>query len=99
MDKQNIVVTYNPTSEEKALFLEVLGGAASLTFLTEIPPAQREQSLENATALLSWNFPREILPQEYSKLQHVSLIQLITAICYIPGAEFLVGSSRRGVRW
>ncbi len=88
MDKQNIVVTYNPTPEEKALFLEMLGGAASLTFLTEIPPAQREQSLENATALLSWNFPREILPQEYSKLQHVSLIQLITAGAdYMPFAD------------
>ena len=88
MDKQNIVVTYNPTSEEKALFLEMLGGAASLTFLTEIPPAQRERSLENATALLSWNFPREILPQEYSKLQHVTLIQLITAGAdYMPFAD------------
>jgi glycerate dehydrogenase len=88
MDKQNIVVTYNPTSEEKALFLEMLGGAASLTFLTEIPPAQREQSLENATALLSWNFPREILPQEYSKLQRATLIQLITAGAdYMPFAD------------
>jgi glycerate dehydrogenase len=88
MDKQNIVVTYNPTPEEKALFLEMLGGAASLTFLTEIPPAQREKSLENATALLSWNFPREILPQEYSKLQHVTLIQLITAGAdYMPFAD------------
>jgi len=88
MDKQNIVVTYTPTPEEKALFLEMLGGAASLTFLTEIPPAQREQSLENATALLSWNFPREILPQEYSKLQHVTLIQLITAGAdYMPFAD------------
>jgi len=88
MDKQNIVVTYNPTPEEKALFLEMLEGAVSLTFLTEIPPAQREQSLENATALLSWNFPREILPQEYSKLQHVTLIQLITAGAdYMPFAD------------
>ena len=88
MDKQNIVVTYNPTPEEKALFLEMLGGAVSLTFLTEIPPTQREQSLENATALLSWNFPREILPQEYSKLQHVTLIQLITAGAdYMPFAD------------
>ena len=88
MDKQNIVVTYNPTPEEKALFLEMLGGEVSLTFLTEIPPAQREQSLENATALLSWNFPREILPQEYSKLQHVTLIQLVTAgVDHMPFAD------------
>jgi glycerate dehydrogenase len=88
MDKQNIVVTYNPTPVEKALFLEILGGAASLTFLTEIPPTQRERSLENATTLLSWNFPREILPQEYSRLQHVTLIQLITAGAdYMPFAD------------
>ncbi|HEX4206598.1 MAG TPA: 2-hydroxyacid dehydrogenase [Ktedonobacteraceae bacterium] len=79
MDKQNIVVTYNATSEEKALFFEVLGSEASLTFLNEIPVAQREQSLENATVLLSWNFPREIQPQEYPRLQHVTLIQLVTA--------------------
>ena len=45
MDKQNIVVTYKVSTEQKALFLEVLGSDASLTFLNEIPPAQREESL------------------------------------------------------
>src|SRR5579864_8579011 len=79
MDKQNIVVTYNASPEEKALFLEVLGSFATLTYLNEIPPAQREQSLEHANILLSWNFPREVLPQEYSRLQHVAFIQLVTA--------------------
>jgi phosphoglycerate dehydrogenase-like enzyme len=79
MDKQNIVVTYSSTTEEKALFLEALGSAASLTFLNEIPPAQREQALEEATILLSWNFPQEIPPQEYPRLQHVTFIQLVTA--------------------
>lgn len=79
MDKQNIVVTYNALPEEKALFLEVLESLATLTFLNEIPPAQREQSLEDATLLLSWNFPREILPQEYPRLQHATFIQLVTA--------------------
>jgi hypothetical protein len=42
MDKQNIVVTFTTSPEEKALFLEMLGSEASLTFLDEIPPAQRE---------------------------------------------------------
>lgn len=79
MDRQNIVVTYSPTTEEKALFLEVLGNLATLTFLGEIPPAQREQLLEDATILLSWNFPREILPQDYTRLLHVAFIQLVTA--------------------
>ena len=79
MDKQNIVVTYNASTEEKALFLEILGSNASLTCLNEIPLTQREQSLEDATILLSWNFPQEILRQEYPSLQHVSFIQLVTA--------------------
>jgi glycerate dehydrogenase len=79
MDKQNIVVTYNALPEDKALFLEVLGSFATLTYLNEISPAQREQSLERANILISWNFPREVLPQEYPRLQQVTFIQLLSA--------------------
>src|SRR3989440_6962518 len=79
MDKQNIVVTYNASPEQKALLLEVLGSLATLTFLNEIQSAQREQTLERADVLLSWNFPREILPHEYPRLQHVKFIQLLSA--------------------
>ncbi len=87
MDTHNVVVTYNTTTEEKALFQEILGGIASLTFLNEISLAQRTQALADAEVLLSWNFPQEIPTQEYSKLQHVSLIQLITAgVDHIPYA-------------
>src|SRR5436309_2513628 len=74
MEKQNIVVTFTTSPEDKALFLETLGSEASfgsLTFLNEIPPAQREQVLERAHILLSWNFPREIHPQDYPHLQQV----------------------------
>ena len=88
MNEQNIVVTYNASPEEKALFLEVLGSFATLTYLNEIPPAQRAQSLEHAKILLSWNFPQEILPHEYPRLQHVTLIQLVTAGAdHMPFAE------------
>ena len=69
MEKQNIVVTFNISPEQKVLFLEILASEASLTFLNEIPPAQREQVLERAHILLSWNFPREIRPQDYPHLQ------------------------------
>ncbi len=79
MNKQNIVVTYNASPEAKALFLEILGSFATLTYLNEIPPAQREQSLEHANILLSWNFPREVLPQDHPRLQHVMFIQLLSA--------------------
>lgn len=79
MDKQNIVVTYNASPEQKELLLEVLGSEASLTFLKEIPPEQREQSLKHANILLAWNFPREIQPQEYRSLEQVAFIQLLSA--------------------
>ena len=79
MDKQNIVVTFNAPPEEKALLLELLASEASLTFLGEIPPTQREQVLERANVLLAWNFPREIHPQDYPHLQQVSFIQLLSA--------------------
>ena len=77
--KQRIVVTYSATPQEKALFLDVLDNEATLIFLNEIPSAQREQALDEATALLSWNFPQEISPQDYPRLKHVRLIQLVTA--------------------
>jgi glycerate dehydrogenase len=78
MDK-HIVITYNATSEEQACFLKVFGKGVSLTFLGELSNAQREQALQRATVLLSWNFPREILPTDYPSLRQVSLVQLVTA--------------------
>ena len=79
LDRQNIVVTFNVPAEQKVLLLEILGSEASLTFLNEVPAAQREQALKDATLLLSWNFPREIPPQDYPRLQQVSFIQLLSA--------------------
>ncbi len=79
MNKQNIVITFDAPPEQKALLLEVLGSEASLTFFKELPPAQREQALQKANMLLSWNFPREISPQAYPLLQQVSFIQLLSA--------------------
>ncbi len=79
MHKHNIVVTYSGSTEQKTLLLEVLGSDASLTFFDETPPAQRGQALEDATVLLSWNVSQEIQLQNYSKLQQVQFIQLISA--------------------
>jgi phosphoglycerate dehydrogenase-like enzyme len=79
MDTQNIVVTFHTSPEQKALFREMLGSAASLTFLDEIPPTRRDETLERAQILLAWNFPREIHPQDYPHLRHVRFIQLLSA--------------------
>src|SRR5713101_3036079 len=79
MEKQNIVVAYQASPEQKALFQQMLGSEATLTFLGEIPPAQRKQVLERAHILLAWNLPREIKPEDYPHLQQVRFIQLLSA--------------------
>jgi glycerate dehydrogenase len=88
MDKPNIVVTYNASPEQQAFLLELLGDVASLTFLSELEPGQREKALEEAAILLSWNFPREIQPQDYPLLRRVLFIQLLSAGAdHMPFAE------------
>ena len=79
MNKQNIVVLYNISRENKALFVEILQSYATLTFLNEIPPEQREQALQDATIFVSVNFPQEVSPQQYPRLQHVTFIQTLSA--------------------
>src|SRR5215471_5213077 len=79
MDKPNIVITFQPIQGQQAFFTELLVESATLTFLTERDPGQREQALEEATILLAWNFPREIHPQDYALLRRVLLIQLLSA--------------------
>jgi glycerate dehydrogenase len=79
MDKPNIVVTYHASAEQQVLLREMLASTATLTFLTELAPPQREQALEDATILLAWNFPQEIQPQDYPRLRRVLFIQLLSA--------------------
>ncbi len=79
MEKHNIVVAYHASAEQKALFQQVLGSNASLAFLDEIPAEGRQPALERARVLLTWNFPREIRPEDYPHLQQVEFIQLLSA--------------------
>ena len=79
MDKPNVVVTFHPLQGQQKFLTELLETSATLTFLTELEPEQHEQALEEATILLSWNFPREIQPQEYALLRRVLFIQLLSA--------------------
>jgi len=76
MNTQNSVVTFHTSPEPKALFREVPGSAASLTFLDEIAPSQRDETPERAHILLAWNFPREISPQDSPHLRQARFIYL-----------------------
>jgi phosphoglycerate dehydrogenase-like enzyme len=79
MDKPNIVVTFHPVQGQQAFLTELLGKSTTLTFLTELDAGERVPALEEATILLSWNFPREIQPQDYPHLRRVLFIQVLSA--------------------
>jgi phosphoglycerate dehydrogenase-like enzyme len=79
MEKANVVVTFNPGSEQQAILQEVLGSQAGLTFLKGMPLEERQPALQEAQAILSWNFPRELSPEDYSYLKPGTLVQLLSA--------------------
>ncbi len=64
MEGQRVVVTYAASSDEKALFQEILGNEAPLEFLEGLAPEQRPALLRTATVLLVSNSFREIPPRQ-----------------------------------
>lgn len=90
MESQRILITYKASPDERALFQQVLGNEASLEFLAELPPVRRRSALQTATVLLAWDFLQEIAPGEYPCLEHVRLIQLLSAgVDQMPFADLL----------
>ena len=79
MDAHHIVITYRIGEEKRALLKELIGGNARLSYLIDMPPGLRQQTLIDAEVLLSWNPPRELGPSELGLLKNVRLIQLLSA--------------------
>jgi phosphoglycerate dehydrogenase-like enzyme len=79
MEKPSVVITYTASPEQKNQLQDRLGELATLTFLKEVEPGERKQSLAEADAVLSWNFGRELPKEEYSDLRPGTLIQLVSA--------------------
>jgi glycerate dehydrogenase len=79
MDNHNVVVTYKPGEAKRALLKELFGGDTALSFLADMPPGLRQQTLARAGALLSLNLPRELGPSELGLLGNVKLVQLLLA--------------------
>jgi glycerate dehydrogenase len=79
MERPHVVVTYNASAEQRTLLLEILGSLASLAFQKQLPPEERQQSLAQADAVLSWSFGREVPKEDYGVLKPGTLIQLLSA--------------------
>lgn len=89
-----VVITYEPGEEGRALIQEMLGAAAPLTFLRDLPAEERHPELSTAEVLLSWHPSRELRPDEWSALGGVRLIQLISAGAdHVPFAKLPPGAT------
>ncbi len=92
MDGHHLVVTYTIGEAKRAWLKRIFGKEARLSFLADMPSGLREQTLVEATILLSWNLPKELGPSEFSLLQNVRLIQLLSAGAdQVPYAELPPG--------
>lgn len=79
MKKPRILISYEPKSDEREIFLAVLGDHAEVAFLAEVPGAMREEAVGAAEVVISWSPAKEFQPREYGQMGHVRLIQLLTA--------------------
>jgi phosphoglycerate dehydrogenase-like enzyme len=79
MNKHHIVVTHAAGEARRTQLKKLFGREVRLSFLAYMPSGLREQTLIEATILLSWNLPKELGPSEFGLLQNVRLIQLLSA--------------------
>jgi len=79
MNKHHIVVTHAAGEARRTQLKELFGADAGVSFLVDMPSGLREQTLIEATILVSWNLPKELGPSEFGLLQNVRLIQLLSA--------------------
>ena len=79
MDRHHLVVTYTIGEAKRALLKDIFDEEVRLTFLADMPSGLREQALVEASALLSWNLPKELGPSEFGLLKNVRMIQLLSA--------------------
>ena len=88
MKEQCVVIAFKTSETNRALIQEQLRGIASVTFLDTVAEGARKQALMDADALLTWNLPKELGAGEFSLLNNVRLIQLLTAGAdHLPYAE------------
>jgi phosphoglycerate dehydrogenase-like enzyme len=79
MKEHHLVVTHSAGEARRTQLRGLFGGDIRLSFLADMPPGLRQQTLIETTVLLSWNLPKELGPSELGLLRNVRLLQLLSA--------------------
>lgn len=93
MSIPQIAISYAPKPEARQVLTDHLAPLAALIFLRDVPAKRRTEALAAADVLLSWNFPRELTPDDFPHLGRVRLIQTLSAgVDHLPFAQFPPGA-------
>ena len=80
MTPHHILVSYDPTEEEKRAFQEILGDLGQVVFLSDVSPVDRVAALKKTEAVVSRSFDRtEITADEIRHMTRLGFVQLIFA--------------------
>ena len=84
----NVAVTCRVTGEERDAMVGILGGVATVVFVTELSPQDRAKELARADVLISWSPGRELQAEEFTRVGRLRMVQLLSA-----GADHIPFSS------
>jgi len=87
-----VLVTFRVQGEDKEALAKAVGEASRVVFLSDVSPQNRSKELANADVLVSWNVEEELRPEEFKLLEHVKMLQLLSAgVDHLPFSALPLG--------
>jgi glycerate dehydrogenase len=87
-----LVVTYDAPEEQRAAIAQEAGDSVTPVFLSDLDGRARSGALRHATVLLSWNWDRELPPEDHDLLGSLRFVQFLSAgLDHVPFAEIPPG--------
>ena len=88
----SVLVTFRAESEHRETLTKALGNASRIVFLSDISPQNRARELSDADVLISWSVKEELRPEEFKLLDHVKMLQLLSAgVDHLPFRDLPLG--------
>jgi glycerate dehydrogenase len=88
----SVLVTFRVQGEQRETLTKALGKASGIVFLSDVSPANRTKELADADVLISWNVREELRPEEFKLLDHVKMLQLVSAgVDHLPFKDLPAG--------
>ena len=93
-DRPELLVTLEAGRGGRAIIEALIGTAADIAYLTDMPAGDRANALATADIVLARNTAKELKPGEAALLRNARLVQFVTAgVDYIPLGDLPAGAA------